>query len=155
MRLPNRIRRKLLRNVQQLTAKPVDSDTVEDIFIQLRDFAKDRAVFCELAHFVAHPSRDRGKTRDSLSRFFRRTAAILTFQFGEQRPLPPKGFPFARLQLRSAFATPGWAPCRPAASTPRAVTAIGRAPAWPQRWSPAASPRCWIATLSTGNHPRR
>ncbi|MEA5458440.1 hypothetical protein VB796_05290 [Arcicella sp. LKC2W] len=74
------IRIKLHKIIDKIQNGKIEEDDIELVLIRLREHSPKDSIFREIAHFIAHPNRDSGKTFDSLYNVYCRMCAYMKYQ---------------------------------------------------------------------------
>lgn len=78
--LHDSMRIKLNKIIDKIQNGNIEEDDIELILIRLREYSPKDSIFREIAHFIAHPNRDSGKTFDSLYNVYCRMCAYMKYQ---------------------------------------------------------------------------
>lgn len=76
MKIPDKIRRAIINRLNEINLNNFSQDTIKLLLIEIRDYLSQNSPLKEIAHFVAHPERDRGLILDTVNYAYNRSRVL-------------------------------------------------------------------------------
>lgn len=76
MKIPDKIKRSIERRLEEVQLETFSQDTIKLLLIEIREYLPSYSVLREIAHFVAHPERDRGSILETVNYAYNRSRVL-------------------------------------------------------------------------------
>jgi hypothetical protein len=76
MNIPDKIKRSIEKRLEEIKLNTFSSDTVKLLLIEVREYLPQSSPLREIAHFVAHPERDRGAILETVNYAYNRSRVL-------------------------------------------------------------------------------
>lgn len=76
LNIPEKIRKSIESRLIDIKADKFNQDTVKLLLIELREYLSSNSILREIAHFIAHPERDRGEILESVNYAYNRSRVL-------------------------------------------------------------------------------
>jgi hypothetical protein len=76
MKIPDKIRRSIERRLNEVKLGTFSQDTIKLLLIEIREYLPKHSALREIAHFVAHPERNRGSILETVNYAYNRARVL-------------------------------------------------------------------------------
>lgn len=88
MKIPDKIKRDIGKRLEEISLNTFSRDTIKLMLIEIREYLPQKSALKEIAHFVAHPERDKGLILETVNYAYNRSRVLFRQLSGSK---PGKG----------------------------------------------------------------